>query len=359
MAVRRSKSGDSAFKAIEQANFLACSPFVFQAAYCLREFGILEFLEKSKAGATLNEIQDGIPQKLTIYALRVLTELGTAFGLLRKSEERYFVTKESLFLLHDAMTRANFDFAHDVCYAGLDFLKDALLEGRPSGLKTLYPGMKTIYPVISKLPEPAHTSWFEFDHYYSDVSYDAALPYLFERKPKKICDVGGNTGKFSIKCCTYNSDVHVTIFDLPEQCAIAKENAKKAGFESRIDTHPVDLLENKPFEKSDADIWWMSQFLDCFGEHDVISILTRIASAMSDTARIAVLEPLIGKQPFAVGDACLTAFSLYFTALANGTSKFYSLEDFERFTKAAGLVIENEYDGLGTGHTLLILKRAN
>ena len=358
MVARRSKSENSALNAIEQANLLACSPFVFQATYCLREFGIFEFLEKSKKGALLSEIQNGIPIKLNLYALRVLTEIGTAFGLLKKTEERYFVTKESLFLLHDAMTRANFDFAHDVCYAGLDFLKQALLEGKPSGLKTLYPGMKTIYPVISKLPEPARTSWFAFDHYYSDLSYDAALPYLFERQPKHICDVGGNTGKFSIRCCSYNRDVHVTIFDLPEQCAIAKENAKKAGFENRISFEPIDLLENKPFEKNDADIWWMSQFLDCFGENDVISILRRINSTMSNTARIAVLEPLIGKQPFAVGNSCLTAFSLYFTALANGTSKFYSLQDFERFAKAADLAIESEHNGLGTGHTLLILKRS-
>ncbi len=350
---------DPAFIAIEQANLLACSPFVFQTAYCLREFGILEFLEKTKKGATLHEIKEGIPQKLSDYAIQVLSEVGSAFGLIKKEESNYHITKLSLFLLHDAMTRANFDFAHDVCYAGLNFLKESLLEDKPAGLKTLYPGMKTIYPVLSKLPEPAHTSWFAFDHYYSDISYDAALPYLFERAPKKIYDIGGNTGKFSIKCCTYNSDIHVTIFDLSEQCAIAKESAKKAGFDGRIDTYPVDLLENNPFEKNDADIWWMSQFLDCFGENNVISILKRVASAMRKEARIAILEPLIGKQPFAVGDACLTAFSLYFTALANGTSKFYSLEDFERFTKAAGLVIEKEYDGLGTGHTLLILKRAD
>ncbi len=357
--MKRSESKDSAFRAIEEANFLACSPFVFQATYSLREFGIFDYLDRAKDGATFAEIQANIPVKLTDYALRVLTELGCAFGLLTLKDSKFHLTKKSLFLLHDAMTRANFDFAHDVCYRGLDHLKEALLTGTPAGLKTLYPGAKTIYPVISKLPEPARKSWFEFDHFYSDVSYDAALPVLFKTRIRHLCDIGGNTGKFSIKCCNYDTSVRVTIFDLPEQCAIAKENARKAGLSERIDTYPVDLLEGKPFEENDADVWWMSQFLDCFGEKDVISILRRIRAAMKKDARICILEPLIGEQPFAIGDACLSAFSLYFTALANGTSKFYTLDDFRRFAAAADLEIEEQHDGLGTGHTLLILKRVD
>lgn len=348
----------SALCAIEQANRLACSPFVFQAAYCLREFGIFDFLDRAKEPVSLELLQKSVPQKLSLYALKVLTELGVAFDLLSVKDDKYSITKESRFLINDPMTRANFDFAHDVCYAGLDELKDALIDGKPDGLKTLYAGVKTIYPVISKLPEPAKTSWFKFDHFYSDVSYDASLPVVFADHPAHICDIGGNTGKFALKCCHYDENVRVTIFDLPEQCAIARQNAEDAGFESRIDTYPVDLLEQKPLPKVPSDIWWMSQFLDCFSENQVVSILHRVSDAMNDAARIYILEPLIGEQPFEIGNACLAAFSLYFTALANGTSKFYSLADFKRFAEQTHLVIESVHHGLGTGHSLLVLKRA-
>lgn len=244
----------SALCAIEQANRLACSPFVFQAAYCLREFGIFDFLDRAKEPVSLELLQKSVPQKLSLYALRVLTELGVAFNLLSVKDDKYSITKESRFLINDPMTRINFDFAHDVCYAGLDELKNALIDGKPDGLKTLYAGVKTIYPVISKLPEPAKTSWFKFNHFYSDVSYDASLPVLFADHPAHICD--------------------------------------------------------------------------------------------------------IGEQPFEIGNACLAAFSLYFTALAHGTSKFYSLADFKRFAEQAHLVIESVHHGLGTGHSLLVLKRA-
>ena len=355
--MRSHDSPSATLCAIEQANRLACSPFVFQATYCLREFGILDFLDKTKEPASLELLQQSATQKLSLYALKVLTELGTAFNLLSVKGKKYSITKEARFLINDPMTRANFDFAHDVCYVGLDKLKDALIDGKPDGLNSLYSGAKTIYPIISKLPEPARTSWFKFDHFYSDASYDASLPFLFSNHPKHICDIGGNTGKFALKCCRYEPNVHVTIFDLPEQCAIAKKNADEAGFKTRIDTCPLDLLNQTPLPKVSADIWWMSQLLDCFSEDQIVSILQRVRDAMNEKARICILEPLIGEQPFEIGNACLTAFSLYFTALANGTSKFYSLTDFEHFARSAELTIETVHHNLGTGHSLLVLKR--
>lgn len=70
-----------------------------------------------------------------------------------------------------------------------------------------------------------------------------------------------------------------------------------------------------------------------------------------------ILEPLIGRQPFPVADACLAAMSLYFTALANGTSRFYPYDEFEVFVEAAGFEIERVHDGLGMEHTLLVCRK--
>ena len=59
-----------------------------------------------------------------------------------------------------------------------------------------------------------------------------------------------------------------------------------------------------------------------------------------------------------MGDKCLAAFSLYFTAIANGKSRFYSFEDFSELISRAGLKIDQMFEGLGTGHTLLVCKKA-
>ncbi len=350
----KKKEPFSAFSAIEKANRLSCAPFEFQAAACLLDLGVLNYLDKNSKGADIKELCEHL--KLSSYAVRVLVDSGLAFNLLEEDAEgKLHASKIAYFLLHDKMTRANFEFAQNVCYQGLAYLKESLKKGSPKGLNTLG-NAQTIYPIISKLLEPAKSSWFRFDHFYSDTAYNESLPFVFETSPKTINDIGGNTGKFAQKCCEFDDSVHVTIYDLPEQCDVAKKSIEEHGLSKRIGTEPVDILSSLPLPDNNADVWWMSQFLDCFSESQVVSILQKISKVMRRDARIFILEPLIGEQPFDIGNSCLAAFSLYFTAIANGYSRFYHLTDFQRMIEKAGLCLEAVHNRIGTGHSLLICK---
>ncbi len=102
----------------------------------------------------------------------------------------------------------------------------------------------TIYPALSQLPEPAKTRWFSFDHFYSDTAFNAALKTVFSMKPKVIYDVGGNTGKWALRCCQYDSKVSVTILDLPQQIKLAEENIRSQGMADRIFSYPIDMLSD-------------------------------------------------------------------------------------------------------------------
>ena len=85
------------------------------------------------------------------------------------------------------MTRANLDFTADVCYAAMMHLTEAIQEGTPAGLKELG-DWPTIYEGLSRLPEKAKKSWFNFDHFYSDRSFPILLKKVFANKPKRIFD---------------------------------------------------------------------------------------------------------------------------------------------------------------------------
>ena len=128
------------------------------------------------------------------------------------------------YLLHDGMTNANMDFTADVCYAAMMHLTEAIEEGTPAGLKELG-DWETIYQGLSQLPEKAKESWFKFDHFYSDRSFPVLLEKVFSKKPKSLVDIGGNTGKWAMQCCNHDSDVEVTIVDLPQQLEMAMANA--------------------------------------------------------------------------------------------------------------------------------------
>ena len=101
----------------------------------------------------------------------------------------------------------------------------------------------------------------------------------------------------------------------------------------------------------------MSQFLDCFSMDEITSILSRAREAMTADTRLFIMETLWDRQRFDTAAFCLTMTSLYFTAIANGNSKMYNMEDMLQCVNDAGLRLENVYDGLGQGHSILVARK--
>jgi ubiquinone/menaquinone biosynthesis C-methylase UbiE len=344
----------SALDAITEAQKIAFAPMIFQATVILRDSGILAILDKAgKQGCSCEEIAPQV--ELNGYAVQLLLDVGLSAKIVYQRDENFILSKVGHFLLHDRMTRINMDFTQDVCYQGLFHLKESFEQEKPVGL-SVFGDWPTIYPALSQLPEKASKSWFAFDHFYSDTAFNEAFKKIFSLNPRHIYDVGGNTGKWALCCAKNSPDVKVTILDLPEQLALAEENIAKAGFSDRIDGHAVDLLKTQSLP-GDADLWWMSQFLDCFSEAQIVHILTLISESMKPDARICILEVFWDRQPYEAGALSLNASSLYFTCMANGNSRFYHSKVFYHCLRQAGFFVEQDIDGLGLGHTMLVCRK--
>lgn len=353
MASRFHAPSISAFEAIERAQWIAFAPFVFQATCVLRDRGILAAIERE--GLTIEEVAARV--ELPVYGVRVLLEAGLGIGLVHEDEQRrHHLTNVGHFVLHDTMTRANMDFTRDINYLGLAQLDAAIASGKPAGL-AVFGGWPTIYDALAELPEQARRSWFGFDHYYSDGAFPAALPLVMRGRPRRMLDIGGNTGKWAIACLQHDPELELTLLDLPGQLRVAERNLAAAGLLARVRLHAADLLDPSTELPTGFDAIWMSQFLDCFGERDIVTILRRCAAAMQGDARLYILEAFWDRQRFAAAQFCLQMTSLYFTAMANGTSQMYRSDVFTACVREAGLVIETEHEGIGVGHTLLVCRR--
>lgn len=337
-----------------EAQKIAFAPVVFQAARCLRDLGILELVSKyGNIGITQEEVAEQLG--LSLYGTRVLMEAGLGIDLLLLNDNRYTTTKTSFFILNDKMTIANMDFVHDVCYQGLFNLKESIVSGKPEGLK-VFGEWGTVYEGLSALPEHVQKSWFAFDHYYSDVAFPEVLPLVFKYEPDMIFDVGGNTGKFSLKCVNYSPTVKVTILDLPGQIQMAEKNIKEAGFEDRVSGYPINLLDDsQPFPKG-ADAVWMSQFLDCFSESEIVSILLRAKEAITADGAIYIMDTYWDRQRFEAAAFSLQQTSLYFTNIANGNSQMYHSKNMIQCIHEAGLYVDEDIDDIGISHTLFRCK---
>lgn len=347
----------SAREAQRLAEFIAFGPVIFQTARIMLKMGIMDMLRDSDSGLTIDEVAE--KANISKYAAKCLLEASLCIGivLVNTETDKFTISKTGWFLINDSATRVNINFNHDVNYLGWFNLEESLLEGRPEGLKTLgeWP---TVYEGLSSLPKNIQDSWFGFDHFYSDNSFDQALKIVFENKPKTLLDVGGNTGRWALRCVDYDKDVNVTILDLPQQIGMMKENIKGHNGAERIDGLGVNLLDestNMPTDRKFEAVW-MSQFLDCFSEEQIVSILRRAAKVIDTNSRLYIMETLWDRQRFEPAALCLTLTSLYFTAIANGNSKMYHSEDMERLVKKAGFEIETIHDYLGQGHSIIVCK---
>lgn len=161
MHKRYTKEQCTAAEAQRLAQEIAFGPVVFQVSRLMLKFGIFQLLSGKREGYTLQEIsgQTG----LTRYAAQVLLEASLTIGTILLEEDRYVLAKAGWFLLNDKMARVNMEFNHDVNYQGLFHLEEALLNGRPEGLK-VFGEWPTIYEGLSQLPEQVQKSWFGFDH---------------------------------------------------------------------------------------------------------------------------------------------------------------------------------------------------
>lgn len=343
----------SALQAQRLAQEIAFGPIVFQVSRLMVKFGVFKMLDDHKDGMTMQEIID--KTGLSKYGVQVLLESSLTIGTILLRDGRFYIAKAGWFLINDNMAIANMNFNHDVNYLGLFNLEEAILNGKPEGLK-VFGDWATIYEALSKLPDQVQKSWFGFDHFYSDCSFDQALQIVFGNNTHKLLDVGGNTGRFALKCVEYKSDAKVTIVDLPGQIGMMKKNTAGIPGADRIDGYECNILDESQKLPEGYDAIWMSQFLDCFSEEEVISILKRAAEAMSEGSRLYIMETFWDRQRFETASYVLAQTSIYFTALANGNSKMYYSEDMIRCVKAAGLEVEEIYDGLGLGHSLMQCK---
>lgn len=349
------KDTKTALEAKGLAQFIAFGPVVFQVTRVVRDNGILAFIEENGSdGVTIEQIITHTG--LSRYGVRVLLESSLGIGLVILQHDKYKLTKTGYFILHDELTRVNMDFVHDVCYKGLFWLNESIENGKPEGLKELS-DWPTVYEGLSQLPAHIQKSWFAFDHFFSDIAFPLVLKHVYKDGIKNILEIGGNTGKWAIASAKHANDIHVTIMDLPGQLDMAKKRMEELGYNDRVSFYPVNILdESQPFPKG-FDAVWMSQFLDCFSESEIISILKRCAESIDDNGYVLILEAFWDTQRFETAAFCLQQTSVYFTAIANGNSQMYDSKVFIQCIYDAGFEIAEQVNNIGLSHTLLKCKK--
>ncbi|MGB6327858.1 MAG: class I SAM-dependent methyltransferase [Halarcobacter sp.] len=342
----------TALEAQYEAQKIAFAPIVFQVVRTMRDLNILDVLSKNKTGLTYDELSKEC--EISKYGIQLLCETALSAGVVFIKEEKVILSKIGFFINSDKMTKANMNYNHHVNYQGLFYLDEAIKNEKAEGLK-VFGEWETIYPALSTLPREAKESWFTFDHFYSDSAFSYAIKKLKELKPKKILDIGGNTGKFATLFALENPNIEITIMDLPQQIKLAKQTIYEKNIQN-IATYEGNILLEETLIPKDFDIYWMSQFLDCFKEEQIVFILKKLKKSMGKESEVCIMEPFWDKQNNETAAYCVINTSPYFTAMANGYSKMFKYTDFVKLLEEAEFEIIETIDNIGLCQTIIRCK---
>ena len=144
--------------------------------------------------------------------------------------------------------------------------------------------------------------------------------------------------------------------DLPQQIKLAKQNIYKKDIKN-ISTYEANILLEDTSIPKGFDIIWMSQFLDCFKEEQIVKILEKIYLSMNKSSKICIMEPFWDRQNNETAAFCVINTSPYFTAMANGYSKMFKYTDFEKLLKKANLKVVECVDNIGLCQTIIICEK--
>ncbi len=348
----------TAREAQELALLYSWSPAVFEVSRLFVEWGVLSAIDKSEKGLTVAELCSATNHKPLAISCLMEAGLTCRIVVVDPKEERYRLTKLGWLLLNDEMTRVNLEFNHRINYRSFYWLEQALEEEKPKGLQTISEA-KNIYEALPQLDDLTRQAWLNYDHFYSDRSFEQALPFVLNTHPKTLLDVGGNTGEMALQFVAQDPEINVTVCDLPELITMMQQTIVGKQGAERIHGLGADLTDEKTTFPTTYDAIWMSQFIMCFPESQIDAILRRVTQAMHSDSRLFLMEVMWNRQSYPAAAFCQTMNSLYFMATASGNNKMLTSDSLIKHLSQAGLELIATYDQMGPGgHTLMEWKKS-
>jgi hypothetical protein len=107
-------------------------------------------------------------------------------------------------------------------------------------------------------------------------------------------DVGGNQGSLLLRLLEAHPAARGVLFDLPDTVRQAEAPVAAAGMAGRVELVGGDFFTAVP---AGGDLYLLKQILHDWSDQECLAILRNIRAAMTEGARLAVVERLLPEQP--------------------------------------------------------------
>jgi (2Fe-2S) ferredoxin/ubiquinone/menaquinone biosynthesis C-methylase UbiE len=149
---------------------------------------------------------------------------------------------------------------------------------------------------------------------------------------KRMLDLGGGSGAYSIAFVKTASALRSEIVDMPEVVPIAEEHIRQAELSDRISTRAGDMLQ-VPLKPASYDVILLSAICHMFSPEENRQLLNRAHAALAPHGRLVISDFVLDADKTSPRFATLFALNMLVGTRAGAS---YSEPEYEKWLKAAG-----------------------
>jgi 3-hydroxy-5-methyl-1-naphthoate 3-O-methyltransferase len=185
-------------------------------------------------------------------------------------------------------------------------------------------------------------------HHYAQVRAPHVVQAVGIQGLRRMLDVGGGSGAYSIAFAQANETLHVELLDLPDVLPIAQRHIEKAGLGQRIKTRPGDLRTD--LLGQGFDLILISAVCHMLGPDDNRDLLKRCHAALGPKGRIVISDFILEADKAAPKHAALFALNML-VGTRDGSS--YSEIEYAAWLREAGFQNINRIRLPGPAHLMV------
>ncbi len=148
---------------------------------------------------------------------------------------------------------------------------------------------------------------------------------------KRLLDVGGGTGIYSLALLHANPSLAAVVWDRPEVLKVAAEFAEEQGLTGRVTLAPGDMFSDPVPTECDAVL--LSNILHDWDEPECRELIARVAAALPSGGRVLIHDVFLDDDLGGPLPVALYSASLF--SLTEGRA--YSAAEYRAFLRTAGL----------------------